>query len=384
MPWLKKGVTISGFFWFNGAMPLSTKALVAPPALAIRAATALRRKLLRAADLVVPAEIAVLQRIIGVAEGDMMAEIARLGVPDLLERGALTAAEIAARTGTNADAMARTLRALQFCGLFTRGADGRWSNNRLSRALLDDPFSMRAFATYFGSRSNKHAWSSFSETLRTGKNAFEHVHGKSVWTHFDEHPEERETFALGMMSITLMEVAGIATTYPFGAIGKLCDVGGGRGTLMSELLLHHPNLRGVLLDAPGVLESAKSLLATRGVLDRVDRVPGSFFDEIPAGADAYLLKNVLHDWDDARSEKILKNVRAAMRPGQPLLVIETLLEEDSDNHTTMVDVHMMVVCDEGRERGRADFERLFAATGFRYERALQTPTGVSIIEAIAH
>ncbi len=121
----------------------------------------------------------------------------------------------------------------------------------------------------------------------------------------------------------------------------------------------------------------------RGVEDRVELVAGSFFEAVPKGAQAYLLKNVLHDWDDARSSKILANCRAAMTTGQRLVVIEQIVEEDCDHHGTMVDLHMMTVCGEGRERGRADFARLFEAGSFRVGRVLVTPTGMGIIEGIA-
>lgn len=364
-------------------MTLSSRRLPTPPPLVVRAAAALRKRLLRAADRVVPAPAAVLQRILASAEVSLLCELARVGVPDLVEPGPLHAEEIAARTGTDPDAMARALRAAVFAGYFVRRADGRYANNRMSRALRDVDGSARSFMLYFGSKSNLHAWADFGETLRTGKNAFERVHGVSVWEWFDRHPEERETFARAMMGLTLMEAAGVASTYPFSELGKLCDVGGGRGTLLSEILLHHPGLAGVLVDAPGVLESARHLLAARGVADRVELVAGSFFDAVPPGADGYLLKNVLHDWDDARARAILGKCRAAMTAGQRVIIVEQLVEPDCDELPAMIDVHMMTVCNEGRERGRADFERLLKASGFRMGRVFVTTTTMGIVEGVA-
>jgi hypothetical protein len=356
---------------------------VAPPPFVVRAASAVRKRLLRAADAVVPAEAAVLQRILASAEVSVLCALARAGVPDLLEREALTAGEIAARTDTDADAMGRSLRAAVFAGYFVRRADGRYTNNRMSRALLDVEGSARAFMLYFGSRSNLQAWADFGETLRSGKNAFERVHGVGIWQWFDAHPDERETFARAMMGLTIMEAAGVATAYPFGEIQRLCDVGGGRGTLLSEILLRHPGLTAMIVDAPGVLGSARQLLAARGVAERVELVAGSFFDAVPPGADAYLLKNVLHDWDDARSSTILGKCRAAMSPGQRLIIVEQIVEADTDHLATMVDVHMMTVCNEGRERGLADFERLMAGAGFRRERVFVTTTTMGILEGVA-
>lgn len=366
----------------QAVVTLTSKPLTAPPGLAVRAAVALRRSLLRAAEAVVPARVALLERVIASGEANMLGELGRLGVADLLEREPLSADEVATRTGTNPDAMARTLRALVYSGVFSRRDDGKFENNRLSRALLDQDDSSRAFAIYFASKANQHAWADFGETLRTGKNAFDRVHGTSVWDWFDAHPEERETFARAMMSITVAEAAGIASTYTFGAAQTICDVGGGRGTLLSEILLHHPKVRGILVDAPGVLESARGLLDARGVRERVELVPGSFFDTVPSGADVYVLKTVLHDWDDERSMKILSVVRSAMNPGARLVIVDFIVEADCDHYGVMVDMHMMLVCGEGRERSRADFERLLHASGFRMGRVLTTSTGMGIIEGV--
>lgn len=364
-------------------MSLSSKRLSAPPGVAVRAAIALRKRLQRAADAVVPARVAVLERIVTSADANILGALAGVGVPDLLEREPLDASALAARTKTDPDAMARVMRAAVFMGFFVRRADGRFANNRMSRALLDVDDSTRAFALYFSSKSNQHAWADFRETLRTGENAFERVHGKSVWEWFDQHPDERETFARAMMSLTIMEAASVAETYPFDEMGRVCDVGGGRGTLLSEILLHHPRLEGILVDSPGVLASAKQLLAVRGVANRVSFVPGSFFESVPPGADAYLLKNILHDWDDARSRIILDKCRAAMTSGKRVVVIEQIVEPDSEHHGTLVDLQMMTVCSGGRERGRRDFERLFADSGFRLARVLVTATTTGVIEGIA-
>lgn len=366
----------------QAVVTLTSKPLTVPPGLAVRAAIALRRSLLRAAEAVVPARVALLERVIASGEANMLGELGRLGVADMLEREALSAEELAARTSTNPDAMARTLRALVYSGVFSRRDDGKFENNRLSRALLDRDDSSRAFAVYFASKANQHAWADFGETLRTGKNAFERVHGTSVWDWFDAHPEERETFARAMMSITIAEAPGIASTYAFGEAKKVCDVGGGRGTLLSEILLHHPQVSGILVDAPGVLESAMSLLEARGVRERVELVPGSFFDAVPSGADVYVLKTVLHDWDDERSKKILGVVRAAMKPGARLVIVDFIVEADCDHYGVMVDMHMMLVCGEGRERSRQDFERLLQATGFGVGRVLTTSTGMGIVEGV--
>jgi hypothetical protein len=352
----------------------------------VRGLLALRKALLRVADAVVPAQLVVFDRVTAMVGAHLVTELARLGIADLVEQRPLTAGELAARTDTDPAAMLRAMRGAVSMGFFERDEDGRYGNNRLSQTLRShETYDVRSFARYFGSRSNVLAWADFPETLRSGKNAFERVHGKSIWEWFDEHPVERETFANTMMTMTLADAPGIAATYPFAEVETLCDVGGGRGTLLSEVLVRHPHLRGVLCENAGVLAAARELLTTRGVADRVELVAGSFFDEgsVPRGADAYVLKHILHDWDDERCIAILRNCRASMERGGRLLVIEALVEETTEDYGALADLHMMIVCCDGRERGRDEYEKLLVAGGFRLERVLEAPTPVAILEAIA-
>jgi hypothetical protein len=360
----------------------------------------LRRLLQRAADALVPPQLALFDRIVGLGATQLIRAAARLRLPDLLEEGPRTAAELAAMAATTAmtattattatagvdpDALHRTLRGLVAIGLFTLGEDGRFRNNRLSRTLRSGtPGSLRNYALYFGSKSNVEAWADFDRTLESGGNAFERVHGATVWDWFDAHPEERATFAGAMGELTELYASAVATAYPFASVRRLCDVGGGRGTLLAEILLRHPHLSGVLLDGPGVLDTARIYLAAHRVLGRVELVAGSFFEGVPAGSDAYLLKNVLHDWDDARCRVILRNCRQAMVPGARLLVIETVVEVDSVRDLgPLSDLQMMVVCAGGRERSRAEFDRLFRECGFRLERVMATASPMSVLAGVA-
>ena len=363
---------------------VSKEPLPAPPRGAVRGLLALRRALIRAADAVVPSQLAVFDRVTASVGSHLIAELARLKVADLVDVRPLTAIELAHKTNTDPGAMLRAMRGAVATGFFRRDRESRYSNNRLSQTLRStEVYNVRSFAEYFGSRSNVQAWTDFPETLRTGKSAFERVHGKTIWEWFDEHPHERETFASSMMTMTLADAPGIAATYPFSEIRRLCDVGGGRGTLLSEVLVRHPHLHAVLCDSAGVLDLAKELLTARGVMDRVELVPGSFFDSVPRGCDAYVMKNILHDWDDERCKAILRNCRSVMDPGNRLLVIEAIVEETTDDYGALADLHMMIVCSDGRERGRAGFQQLFDACGFRLERVMDAPTPVAILEAIA-
>jgi hypothetical protein len=356
----------------------------APPGFVIRAIMRLRRAVLSLANRMVPSDVVLFERTTGMVFTQALGALARHRVADLLAEGPMTPAEIAARIGTDPDATHRLMRGAATVGFFHMDKDGRCRNNRLSEALRGNRGSaVRDFCEYFASRSNCDAWTDFSRTLETGKGAFPRVHGMSVWQWFDEHPDERETFARAMMGMTVRDAPTVAELYPFKEVRRICDVGGGRGTLISELLVRHPHLSGVLCDGPGVIASARQLLERRGVLHRVELVPGSFFEKVPPGADAYLLKHVLHDWDDASSERILKVCRLAMQPGAKLVLVEALIGRNQTDHFgALSDLQMMVVCDEGRERCREDFERLFEKSGFKTGRVFESPT-VSVIEGVA-
>ncbi|HEX4338463.1 MAG TPA: methyltransferase [Polyangiaceae bacterium] len=357
----------------------------APPAFVIRLVLGIRRFFRDLADRLTPPEIIVFERATGIAETALIGAVTRHAIPDLLEeRGPLDASTIAAARGLDADAVHRTLRALAVTGLFTMLDDGRFENNRVSRVLCSGRvLRSREWALYFSSGSNAAAWLDYSRTLETGKSAFTRVHGMDVWQWFDRHPDEREMFAHCMTGLTVMDAPAIASLYPFGEVKRLCDVGGGRGTLIGEIVKRHPNVTGVLCDAPGVIESARDLLTARGVADRVELVPGNFFEQVPTGCDAYIMKNILHDWDDATCKKILGVVRSSMEPGQRLVICETLVERNSrDPLGTRADLQMMVACDQGRERSEAELRALLGACRLKVTRVFPFPT-VSVLEARA-
>jgi hypothetical protein len=304
------------------------------------------------------------------------------GVPDLLGEVPLSAPDLAQRGGLDPDALFRALRGCTTKGYFRLRRDGSFEHTSRSRALRVGHHSCsREFLLYFCSGSNLEAWSRFDHALRTGGSPFGAAHDMNVWEWFEQHPDEGETFARAMMGLSAADAPIIARLYPFEEIHQICDVGGGRGTLLSELLLRFPHLHGILCDTPGVLGSAEALLAARGVLNRVELVPGDFFERVPSGADAYLLANVLHDWDDARCVRILRNVRAAGELSR-VLVIETLLEHDSDDVMGIArDLQMMVACGHGRERSAAELTALLRAAGLRQSRRYVYPT-LGILEAV--
>jgi C-methyltransferase len=354
-----------------------------PPGWALRAGVRLRSLLHRAVDKLVPAQVLVFERVTSLVITHALGSVARLRIADALDDGPKTAGQLAMPLELDADALHRTLRLLTTAGIFRLRSDGRFEHTRRSRVLRSvDPSRTREAAEYFTGAPNASAYMAYDGWLKTGESPYETQQGMTVFERFAKHPDEGAVFDQLMMGITLVHARMVARLYPFSEVRRLCDVGGGRGTLLSELLLHHAHLHGVLYDAPAVVESAQALLAHRGVLSRVERLGGSFFEKVPAACDAYLLKNVLHDWDDETCVKLLRNVRAACGPGARVLVVETLLEPNqSDPYGATADVHMGVVC-TGRERSRADYAQLFARSGLTMGRVFDG-SAIAVIEAIA-
>jgi O-methyltransferase domain len=353
-----------------------------PPPKQLRACLVKRRQLQSLADDAVPPEIALLDRILGVAYTQLVAAAARLSVADHVKDAPAAVEELARATGAEPDALARTMRALCAIGVFERLEDGRFGQNRVSSALRSDhPSRSREYALLWASRALGEAWGDFERTARTGQSAFERVNGADLWTWLDVHPDDRELFAQAIAGRTSFEAPSIARAYPFAEIGRVCDVAGGCGLLLSEVLLTKGYLRGVLFDRPGVLDAARKLLTDRGVADRAELVAGDYFESVPAGCDAYLLKGVLHGWDDARCGRILRNCRAAMRPGNRVLVIDAFLDKGNP-YDVLSDANMMVTGSGGRERTQAEIVQLLEAAGFRANRIFDLVT-TGVVEGVA-
>ncbi|MCA9714440.1 MAG: hypothetical protein KC468_07115 [Myxococcales bacterium] len=358
----------------------------APPLAVVRLAVALRRLLLRAADAVVPGYLAVYDKMMGAPTTVLLHVVARLRIPDLIEEhGPLTADELAARTGSDADALGRVMRALVSSNVFQRAGDDRFAHNGVSRALITGRFgTIRGFAEFFGLPPLLRAWAELPQTVARGGSAFGRAHGRDIWAWMGEDDVARAAFVEGMSDITEQAAPSIAAAYPFNEVRRLCDVGGGSGMVLAAVLAWHPHLEGVLYDAPEMLAEAPPRLAANGVSDRVECVPGSFFERVPSGCDAYLIKTVLHNWPDEGALKILENCRAAMRPGQRLIVVDFLYEpERPSTLISYMDIAGLAIYADGRERRRADFERLFQKAGFRIGRVRPIPGDQAVIEGVA-
>ncbi len=355
-----------------------------PPAPAVRLALWLRRMLLALADRVVPPHVALADQALGSARSAALAVVAELGVADLLTRPR-TASELAAQVGADADLLHRTMRALVLSGVFTLDRTGRFALTALGERLRrDHPDSMGSAIRYWSSTAHQQAWARLADVVRTGRPAFPAVHGRSVWRWFDEHPDEGRLFAAAMHRLSELDAPDIVRLFPWPVRGTVCDLGGGAAGVLSRLLQARPDLRGILVDAALVLPDADQLLTHRGVRDRVELVEGSFFSPLPVHADVYLLKHVLHDWDDDACGRLLDAVHHTMAAGTTLVVVEFLQEPNVATYpASLSDLQMAVVCDAGRERSLPQLRRLLAASGFGPGQVRTSPTGLALISASA-
>jgi hypothetical protein len=355
-----------------------------PPRAAVIAVMRARRALLSLADRLLPAHFALFDKTIGVGRTHVLGTLAELGVADVLALGPKTAEEMAPQLGVNADALHRVLRAAAVEGLVKLDRRGRFKLMRLGQPLRSDsPHTLRDWAIYMASPATTQAWADLTESVRTGESAFPRVHGMSVWEWFAKHPDEERAFAGGMRRITEELAPAIVAGYEWPRDAVVCDVGGGVGTLLAAILRDRADLRGVLVDGPGVLAEADTWLSSVGLRDRVELREGNMFEHVEAHADVYLLKDVLHDWGDPACAQILSTVRATMQPGSRLVLVEDLQERNTPSPTaSLTDVHMLTQCDDGRQRSADELKRLLEGAGLRPGQVTLT-SGPALVEGSA-
>jgi hypothetical protein len=300
---------------------------------------------------------------------------AALGVADLLAEGARDSDDLAEATSTNARTLYRLLRALASVGVLREEEGRRFALTPLGEGLrADAPDPVAGWAAFAGRPAHWQAWGDLLNSVRTGENAYRHVHGMSVWEHRERDPEDGAAFDRAMTEATRRANRSLLDAYDFGRFGTVVDVGGGRGALLAALLERHPGMHGVLFDQPHVVAGAE-------VGERRRVVVGSFFDAVPEGGDAYVLKFIIHDWEDEEAAAILRVIRCAAGEAATLLVIERELGPPNENPVAKLSDLNMLVAPGGRERTLEEFAALFAEAGFRLVGATPTDSGLSVIEA---
>jgi hypothetical protein len=309
---------------------------------------------------------------------------AKLEIADALADGPLTGPDIAARVGAEPDLLTRVLRGLVIEEVFTEHAGGRFGLTNLGSCLRRSaPGSLHGAVIARGELYYT-AGGSLLRTVREGGAAFEHAYGAPFFDYLGRDPEREAAFQASMAGRAQQEADDVVAAYDFGGIGRLVDVGGGRGVLAAAILRAAPRPRIELVDRPAAIEAARGHVTAQGVGDRCTCLVGDFFDSVPAGADAYLLSRVIHDWDDAGARRILSTVRAALPAHGRVLLVEAILPERAADRPAAIrmDLHMLVLLG-ARERTAAQFGGLLADAGLRVQRIVPTasPAGLSVIEA---
>ncbi|NEP10381.1 MAG: methyltransferase [Symploca sp. SIO2C1] len=330
-----------------------------------------------------PPQTNLLQMIMGYWVSQCIYIAAKLGIADLLQNGEQHSDTLASATNTNKDAMYRLLRALASIGIFAQTQPYYFKLTPLATYLQSDvPHSLKAVSIMFA-EEHYQAWGNLMYSMQTGKNAFENLYGANIFEFYKQNHTSGEIFDQAMTDISVIENIAVLAAYDFSSIDKLVDVGGGNGRLLSSLIQAHSAMTGVLFDQPDVIERAFDLVEKSGISDRLQLVTGNFFETIPVGGDAYVLKHILHNWSNEQAIAILKNCYQAMvEPGR-LLVIEMVIPPGNEpDPSKFLDINMLVVCPGGRERTQAEYEELFKAAGFKLTRIIPTVSDVSVIEGV--
>lgn len=303
---------------------------------------------------------------------------AKFALADLVAGGPKSTNELADATHTHGPSMGRFLRALTSLGIFAEDTMGRYRQTALSDTLRSDhPESIRPFAMMLGAHFVWKPTAMLEETVRTGQPSFERLYGAPFFDYLAEYSDDAAVFNAAMSS-SPGYLAAIVGAYDFSKHERIVDVGGGHGLLLAGILSANPRLYGVLHDLPAVVAGA-SALRQEPISQRCEIIGGDFFRGVPAGADAYILKGIIHDWNDEAALNILKNCRRAIHPDGTLLLVEQLLTPSTDPTVTMMDMLMMVLT-SGRERTESEFRSLLQDAGFSMVQVIRA-AGVSIIES---
>ena len=309
---------------------------------------------------------------------------AALDVAEHLAGGPLTPEVLASRSGVHAPSLYRILRALATEGVFHEDEAGRFSNTAMSTLLRSGvPGSLRDLTLLLGDETSWRSWEAILHGVRTGEAPFEHVYGEKFFDYLQDHPDTAAMFDRAMTSASETTNAAVVQAYDFSRLRHIMDVGGNLGAALCSILRAFPKLKGTLFDLPHLEPRARAFVRDQGLVDRCDFAAGSFFEAVPAGADGYFMKHILHDWGDAECTGILTACRRAMDARARLLICERIVPDGNEpSSAKLADLHMFMTNHGGKERTLAEYRNLLEATGFNLARVVPTSTPWSLIEAV--
>lgn len=330
----------------------------------------------------IPPQAQLGQMITGYWTSQAIFAAAKFGIADLLAEGSKSVDELANTTDTKADFLYRLLRALASVGIFTEEDGQRFSLTPLAEPLRSDvQGSQRSLALMMGDDQYR-AWGNLADAVQTGDNAYEKIFGMPIFDHLADQPEKARIFDDAMTGIHGRETGAILDAYDFGGIHVVADIGGGNGSKITAILQKYPEMQGILFDLPHVVERARSNIEAAGLNDRCQLVSGDFFSAVPSGAEAYVMRHIIHDWDDEKSLTILKNCHNVMSPGNKLLLVESVIPPGNDPFMgKFLDLTMMLV-PGGKERTEDEYRELYDRAEFDLLQIIPTATEVSVIEGV--
>jgi hypothetical protein len=312
----------------------------------------------------------------------LLSVFATLGIPDRLAAGPATAAEMAPELDVHEEALHRLLRALLSVRVVVRDEEGRFHLTQLGERLRSDSAqSLRPLAMGYSQPWWWAAWGSLLHSVRTGKPAFDHLYGSRLHDYLEQHQGAAAIFGDCMTQRSGDDDRMVLDAYDFSSVRRFVDIGAGDGVLAASVLSRHPHVAAVLFDTPAAIEAAREKLAASEVADRVEFVAGDFFVAVPSDADLYVLKNILHNWDDEQAVEILRVARRACpKTGRVLVVQHLISDDDSPSVAGFLDIALLVLTG-GKQRSRSGYQALLQRAGFEVVRVTETETGISVLEA---
>jgi SAM-dependent methyltransferase len=307
---------------------------------------------------------------------------AKLGIADLLRNGPQSCVALATSTGSDAPSLFRLMRALSSVGIFAHLGRGHFALSRLAERLQTGVHgSLRAMVITIG-EIHYQACGSLLHSVQTGSPAFNTVFGASLFDYLQENTDAADAFNQGMANVSSMLAYAVLMAYDFAGISSIVDVGGGQGKLLEKILQFNPDITGTVFDTASTIEGAQQGFGGDVRKRRCSYVVGDFFTSVPQGADAYLLCGVIHDWDDRRALRILRNCRRAMTEKGRLLIVDMVVPDtDATSFSKLLDLNMLAMTG-GRERTQAEFRALLDAADYKLTRIIPTMAPQSIIEAV--
>jgi O-methyltransferase/methyltransferase family protein len=329
-----------------------------------------------------PAHGGVLQLLNGAYVAGAVSCLAQLRIPDLIEAAPKSAEELASEIGADPQALYRLMRATANVGVLSEGHDGKFSHTPMSAVLRSDATpSLRAFAIMGGREWHGRGWSRLEYCVRTGKQALDQIYGAPIFEFLKQNPVEAQIFNDAMTELSMIDGPAVAEAYNFDGIRSIVDVGGGHGLLLATILKRNTHLRGTLYEMPHVIAGAANG-PLKPVMERCTLASGDMFSSVPAGADAYIMKHIIHDWPDDQCLKILKACRTSVNSGGRLLVVDNVIQPGNDfSPGKFLDLQMLIF-PGGCERTEKQFRHLFAGAAWQLSRIIPTTSAVSIVEGV--